>query len=116
MTHQTQSALASLEEILREMESAGVAYSGGVDSTLVTVAAHRVLGDGALAVTAISPALAARELDEAASLTKTFGFNHQVSHTNELQREGGRYGLATACAAGALGGTLILENVETNGR
>ena len=88
MTHQTQSALASLEEILREMESAVVAYSGGVDSTLVTVAAHRVLGDGALAVTAISPALAARELDEAASLAKTFGFNHQIIHTNEMQREG----------------------------
>ena len=88
MTHQTQSALASLEEILREMESVVIAYSGGVDSTLVTVAAHRVLGDGALAVTAISPALAARELDEAASLAKTFGFNHQVIHTNEMQRDG----------------------------
>ncbi len=35
---------------------------------------------------------------------------------NELNRTGGHYGLATACAAGALGGTVILENPEANGR
>jgi uncharacterized protein len=70
------------------MESVVVAYSGGVDSTLVAVAAHRVLGQRALAVTALSPALAARELKEATSLAQSFGFTHRIINTNEMGREG----------------------------
>ena len=65
-----------------------VAYSGGVDSTLLAVAAHRALGDRALAVTAVSPALAARELEEATALAKQFGFPHRIIYTNEMDQEG----------------------------
>ena len=70
------------------MESVVVAYSGGIDSTLVAVVAHRVLGPRALAVTAVSPALAARELDEATGLARRFGFSHKIIHTKEMEREG----------------------------
>ena len=88
MALKNQTQLTALIDILRDMGSVVVAYSGGVDSTLVAVAAHQTLGPQSLAVTADSPALAARELKEAVSLARSFGFAHRVVNTNEMEREG----------------------------
>jgi pyridinium-3,5-biscarboxylic acid mononucleotide sulfurtransferase len=79
-----------LERVVSMADNAVVAFSGGVDSSLVAAAAHRVLGSRALAVTAVSPALASGELDGARSVAEEIGIAHRAIRTNELARPGYR--------------------------
>ena len=70
--------------------SAVVAFSGGVDSSLVAAVAARALGARALAVTAVSPAVAAGELDGARRVAAAVGIAHETIATDELARDGYR--------------------------
>ncbi len=79
-----QTKLRSLEEALSSMGRVLVAYSGGVDSAMLAVAAHRVLGDDAIAVTADSESYARGELEAATAIVQQFGIPHRIVHTREL--------------------------------
>ena len=67
-----------------------VAFSGGVDSSLVAALAARALGDRALAVTAVSPALATGELDGARAVAAAIGIAHETITRPSSHREGYR--------------------------
>jgi pyridinium-3,5-biscarboxylic acid mononucleotide sulfurtransferase len=86
----TSARLAELEDRVRGAGSAVVALSGGVDSSLVAAVAARALGDRALAVTAVSPAVAEGELDGARRVAGAIGIAHETVATDELAREGYR--------------------------
>ncbi|MDD5306187.1 MAG: ATP-dependent sacrificial sulfur transferase LarE [Deltaproteobacteria bacterium] len=74
----------ALVALLADTGGAVVAYSGGVDSTLLTAAAHDALGGRALAVTATSHTYSVEELERARQLARLIGVRHEVVETHEL--------------------------------
>ena len=77
--------LNQIQAIFQEMERALIAYSGGVDSTLVAKIAYDVLGDQAIAVTAVSPSLLPEDLEEARIQAAEIGIQHQEIETQEME-------------------------------
>ena len=78
---------AALTSMLEDLGAVVVAYSGGVDSAFLAAAAHEALGDRSVAVTAVSPSLARRDLDAARSLATERGWRHVEVPTHEVSRD-----------------------------
>jgi uncharacterized protein len=79
---------AALLSYLQPLESAAVAFSGGVDSAVVAQAAFLALGERAIAVTGVSASLASGELEQARAIAAQIGIRHEVISTDELSRAG----------------------------
>ena len=79
-----ESKLENLRQFFGELDRALIAYSGGVDSTLVAKVAYDVLGKNAVAITAVSPSLLPEELEDAQAQAEWIGITHELVQTNEM--------------------------------
>jgi uncharacterized protein len=86
-----------LQDILAGYQSVLIAFSGGVDSAYLAIAAAAALGPRALAVTADSPSYPDSHRRLALSIANDFGFPHEVIHTDELERPEYRANPANRC-------------------
>ena len=88
---------AALTARLESLGSLVIAYSGGVDSAFLAVAATRVLTDNALCVTAESPSYPERHRELAIGTARAFSLRHEIIHTAELELAEYRANPANRC-------------------
>ena len=80
--------MRSIENAIAKRASALIAFSGGVDSSVLAALAYRALGDKAIAVTADSQTLSPGELEDAKAIAKEIGIQHKIISYDELGEPG----------------------------
>lgn len=84
-TELLQKKLDRLRQVISDMQSVLVAFSGGIDSTIVLKIAHEQLGACALGITAVSPTFPEIELNGARQMASEIGARHELVHTDQLE-------------------------------
>ncbi|MBI2650509.1 ATP-dependent sacrificial sulfur transferase LarE [Candidatus Woesearchaeota archaeon] len=87
MRYQLVQKYGELKKAIKKLDNAIVAFSGGIDSALVLKIACDVLGDKVVAVTADSPSLPRRELEETKKIAQQIGAKHLIINTEETKNE-----------------------------
>jgi uncharacterized protein len=77
--------LSRMKSVIGECSSAVIAFSGGVDSSVVCAIANEVLGENVVAVTAVSPTYPPGEIEVAKKVAEQIGIKHKIITTNELE-------------------------------
>lgn len=80
-----QHKLGRLRNLLSDMGSVLVAYSGGIDSTFVLKVAHEQLREKAVGITAVSPTFPSIELEAAKQVAREIGARHEIVQTDQLE-------------------------------
>ena len=85
ITESLQDKLNTLRKVISDMQSVLVAFSGGIDSTVVLKISHEQLGERARGITAVSPTFPKIELDGAKQVASEIGARHELVHTDQLE-------------------------------
>ena len=85
MNNELKQKYEKLKKEIKKLDNAIVAFSGGIDSTLVLKVAYNILGNKVIAVTADSPSLPRRELEETKRIAKQIGARHLIISTKETK-------------------------------
>ncbi len=97
LTMEQESRLSRLKEIIRDLGSLAVGFSGGVDSSLLLAVAHEVLGDRAVAVTAVDASIPEREQKEAEEFCRERGIRHFICTVDPMKNEQYRHNSPDRC-------------------
>ncbi len=86
LSAELQEKLDALRSYIKNLGSLAVGFSGGVDSTFMLAVAHEVLGDQAIAVTAVAAAIPERELKEATEFCEEHGIRHIIRKVDPIRQ------------------------------
>lgn len=92
-----QNKLDELKSYIKSLGSLAVGFSGGVDSSLLLVVAHEVLGDKAIAITSTAVFMPEREISEASQFCEKYGIKQLVCRVNPLEIESCKHNHSSRC-------------------
>ncbi len=88
-----------LQDLLRSYGNVAIAYSGGVDSSLLSYVAHEALGDNAVSLTADAPVVPRSEFADSQAFCKRYGIRQVICHPNPIMIEEVRFNAPSRCYA-----------------